>query len=135
MLAGMKVTLSGTRRQRLTAEGAPCRRSGRTGQLRPAKLKLPKLVGLTIPHVQDDSSGHIWREEMAKRSPLAHDAQALGRLIEQDHDPSEVAYYEAFADPDEQALDDAQRSYAGQYLRRLRRLDEQRKHARSDREH
>nr|WP_107078717.1 hypothetical protein [Micromonospora sp. MH33] len=82
----------------------------------------------------DDGSGHIWREEVASRSPLAHDARALGRLIEHDHDPPEIAYYEAFADPDAQALDDAQRSYAGQYLRRSRRLDERRKHARSDRE-
>ncbi|MFF4879712.1 hypothetical protein [Micromonospora sp. NPDC000668] len=82
----------------------------------------------------DDSSGHIWREEVAKRLPLVHDAQALGRLIEHDHDPPEIAYYEAFAGPEAQALDDAQRSYAGQYLRRLRRLDERRRHARSDRE-
>ena len=93
-----------------------------------------ELLGLTICHVQDDSSGHIWREEVAKRVPLAHDAQVLGRLIEYDRDPSEVAYYEAFADPDAQAVDDAQRSYAGQYRRKLRRLDERRKHARSDRE-
>ncbi|MGW0216105.1 hypothetical protein ACWDXH_17090 [Micromonospora chokoriensis] len=84
--------------------------------------------------MQDDgSSGHIWRAEVASRSPLAHDAQALGRLIKHDQDPPEVAYYEAFADPDAQALDDAQRSYAGQYLRRLRRLDERRKHAPSSR--
>ncbi|PWR12477.1 hypothetical protein DKT69_23840 [Micromonospora sicca] len=61
----------------------------------------------------DDISGHIWREEAARRPPLAQGAQALGRLIEHDHDPAEVSYYEVAADPDAQALDDAQRSYAG----------------------
>ncbi|MEQ4300538.1 hypothetical protein ABNF97_03945 [Plantactinospora sp. B6F1] len=79
----------------------------------------------------DDISGHVWREEAAKRSPLAQDAEALGRLIEQDQDPAEVSYYEAFADPDAQALDDAQRSYAGQYLRRLRRLRERDRRAKT----
>ncbi|WP_405095567.1 hypothetical protein [Micromonospora sp. NBC_01412] len=79
----------------------------------------------------DDSSGHVWREEAAKRRPLAQDAEALGRLIEHDQDPAEVSYYEAFADPDAQALDDAQRSYAGQYLRRLRRLHERDRNAKT----
>ncbi|MEU2661189.1 hypothetical protein [Micromonospora sp. NPDC007220] len=82
---------------------------------------------------EDDISGHIWRDEAARRSPLAHDVQALGELIEHDHDPAEISYYEEFADPDAQALDDAQRSYAGQYLRRLRRLQERSRHARTDR--
>lgn len=90
---------------------------------------------MTIPHVrEDDISGHVWREEVAKRPPRSQDAQALGRLIEYDHDPAEVAYYEAFADPDAQALDNAQRSYAGQYLRRLRRLRERHKHSTADRD-
>ncbi|MFV2112859.1 hypothetical protein ACFHW0_11050 [Micromonospora sp. LOL_025] len=81
----------------------------------------------------DDISGHLWREGAAKQPPLAQDAQVLGRLIEDDHDPAEVSYYEAFADPDAQALDDAQRSYAGQYLRRVRRLRERDRQAKSDR--
>lgn len=113
------------------SEAAGCCRQRQSPACR---TEAAELVGVTMPHVQDDSSGHIWREEMRKRAPLAHDAKALGRLVEHDHDPSEVAYYEVFADPDGQALDDAQRSYAGQYLRRLRRLDERRKHASSDRE-
>lgn len=82
----------------------------------------------------DDISGHIWREEAAKKPPLVQDAQALGRLIEHDHDPAEVSYYEASADPDAQALDNAQRSYAGHYLRRLRRLRVRDKHAKTDRQ-
>jgi hypothetical protein len=49
-----------------------------------------------------------------------------------DHDPAEVSYYEALADLDAQALDDSQRSYAGQYRRRLRRIEEQRRHAGTD---
>ncbi len=77
-----------------------------------------------------DVSSALWREAAATRTPLGQDAQALGRLIEQDHDPAEIFYYEAVSDPDAQALDDAQRSYAGQYRRRVRRLRERQKHAR-----
>ena len=36
------------------------------------------------------------------------------------------------ADPEAQALDDAQRSYAGQYRRRVRRLHEREKHRGSE---
>jgi hypothetical protein len=109
-------------------------RASRDSDLRTSKLKVQILVGIYDHRVQDDDiSGHLWREEVAKRPPLAQDAQALGRLIEHDQDPAEVAYYEEFADPDAQALDDAQRSYAGQYLRRLRRLRERDKHVETDR--
>jgi hypothetical protein len=65
---------------------------------------------------------------MASREPLRRAAEDLGRLIEYDHDPAEVSYYEAMADPDAQALDDARRSYAGQYRRHVRRLSERAKH-------
>lgn len=82
--------------------------------------------------MHDDPSGHIWREQAAGRTPLAADAAALGSLIEQDQDLVEVSYYEAVADPEVQALDDAQRSYAGQYRRRVRRLREREKHRRSE---
>jgi hypothetical protein len=51
-----------------------------------------------------------------------------GLLVDEDHDEAETSYYEFFADPDVQALDNAQRSYAGQYLRRLRRRREQERH-------
>nr|WP_309227482.1 hypothetical protein [Micromonospora thermarum] len=74
----------------------------------------------------------MWREQAAGKTPLAVDAAALGRLIEQDRDPAEVSYYEAMADPEVQALDDAQRSYAGQYRRRVRRLQEREKRRRSE---
>jgi hypothetical protein len=75
-----------------------------------------------------DVSGALWREAAASRTPLSQDAGALGRLIKQDHDPAEISYYEAVSDPDAQSLDDAQRSYAGQYRRRVRRLQERHKH-------
>ncbi|WP_412748736.1 hypothetical protein [Krasilnikovia sp. M28-CT-15] len=83
--------------------------------------------------MEDDLGGHLWREGTAKRPPLAQDAEALGRLIAHDADPAEVSYYEAAADPDPdaQALDDAQRSHAGQYLRRVRRLRERERHAKA----
>lgn len=83
-------------------------------------------------HVEEDVSGHLWREQVAKRLPLDQDAQALGRLVEDDHDPAETTYYEAVADPDAQVLDKAQRSYAGQYRRRQRRLRERHSHASPD---
>ena len=69
-----------------------------------------------------DGDGEVWRVERAGRRPVSQDAEALGRLVDEDHDPAETEYYEALADSDVQALDDAQRSHAGQYLRRLRRL-------------
>jgi hypothetical protein len=80
----------------------------------------------------DEPTGDLWRHQRARRPPLAQDAEALGRLVDADHDPAETSYYEAAADADAQALDDAQRSHAGQYLRRLRRLYERRRHARPE---
>lgn len=66
-------------------------------------------------HMLDaDPTGDLWRERVAHRVPMAKDASALG------------------ADPDAEALDDSQRSYAGQYRRRLRRIEEQRRHAVTD---
>ena len=73
----------------------------------------------------DDASGAIWRE-----AAVFHGAsedmvrEALGQLIADDPtpDPAEVSYYEAQADPDARRLEKAQRSYAGQYARRLKRL-------------
>ena len=53
---------------------------------------------------------------------MAQAAEDLGRLVDEDHDPAEVSYYETLADPDAQRLDDDQRSRAGQHMRRLRRL-------------
>lgn len=79
----------------------------------------------------DDASGHVWREHVHARVPLRSDAADLGRLIKHDHDEAETAYYELAADPDAQGIDDAQRSYAGQYRRRLRRMYEHRRHPRS----
>ncbi|SIM67853.1 hypothetical protein SAMN04489832_1354 [Micromonospora cremea] len=40
-------------------------------------------------------------------------------------------YYEAVSDPDARAMNRAQRSYAGQYERRLRRFDPRRRYAKS----
>nr|WP_189081997.1 hypothetical protein [Mangrovihabitans endophyticus] len=60
---------------------------------------------------------------------MSRDAETLARLVAYDHDEFETELYEAAADPDAQALDDAQRSYAGQYRRRVRRLHERARHA------
>jgi hypothetical protein len=73
----------------------------------------------------DDASGAIWRAQAAERG-ASEDLvrEALGQLIAADPtpDPAEVSYYEAQADPDARRLEKAQRSYAGQYARRLKRL-------------
>jgi hypothetical protein len=57
---------------------------------------------------------------------------ALARLIEYDSDPFETRLYEHFSDPLIRLVDRAERSYAGQYDRRLRRLRERGRHAESD---
>lgn len=82
--------------------------------------------------MQDDVSGHVWREQVANRRPLRQAAHELGQLVAHDHDQAETEYYEAAADTDAQALDNAQRSYAGQYRRRLRRLHERNRRPKPD---
>ena len=51
----------------------------------------------------------------------APDHVALGRLVDEDHDEAETAYYEAAADPTHVAVETAQRQYRGMIRRRLRR--------------
>jgi hypothetical protein len=77
-----------------------------------------------------DEGGRPWLEPIARRRPMARDAEDLAKLVDEDHDPAEESYYEALADPDAQRLDDAQRSHAGQHLRRLRRLRNSASHER-----
>jgi hypothetical protein len=73
----------------------------------------------------DELSGHLWRFGVVRRgADEERGREALGRLIAEDHDPAEVSYFEAMSDPQVLRLEKAQRSYAGQFVRRLRRRAE-----------
>lgn len=64
----------------------------------------------------------VWIDQLNRRgSDDIRGREALGRLVDHDHDSAEVAYFEAMSDPAVLSVKKAQRSYAGQYLRRLRR--------------
>lgn len=58
------------------------------------------------------------------------DRESLARIVDADcgRDGAENAYYEAAADPAYVRLESARRRFRGQYLRRLRRLSERRRH-------
>lgn len=71
-----------------------------------------------------EASGQVWRDEVRARSTAEQDRDALARLVEVDADPFEVELYERAADPQVLSIDRAQRSEAGQYARRVRRLRE-----------
>ncbi|MEV6984097.1 hypothetical protein AB0M95_22955 [Sphaerisporangium sp. NPDC051017] len=58
--------------------------------------------------------------------------ERLRQLIDYDSDPFEVELYEHSSDPLIRLVDKAQRSYAGQYERRLRRLRERARHQTAD---
>ncbi|MFI6887783.1 hypothetical protein [Streptosporangium canum] len=77
-------------------------------------------------------SAERWRGQVRARGSIEQDREALARLIEYDHDPFETELYESFSDPQNRLVDRAERSYAGQYDRRLRRLRERARHAEVD---
>jgi hypothetical protein len=82
----------------------------------------PPLVG------SEDLTGLSWIEDTNERGSYdKRGREALARLVAYDHDPAETEYLEAESDPQFLAVQKAQRSYAGQYLRRLRRLRSQHK--------
>jgi hypothetical protein len=71
---------------------------------------------------QDDPTGPAWIDQVNRRgADDVRGRESLGRLVKAEDDPAETAYYEAMSDPSVLALEKAQRSHAGQYLRRLRR--------------
>lgn len=77
-------------------------------------------------------SAERWRGQVRVRGSIEQDRAAPARLIEYDHDPFETELYENFSDPQNRLVDRAERSYAGQYDRRLRRLRERARHAEVD---
>lgn len=77
-------------------------------------------------------SAERWHEQVRARGSIEQDREALARMIEYDHDPFETALYESSSDPQNRLVDRAERSYAGQYDRRLRRLRERARHAKID---
>jgi hypothetical protein len=80
-----------------------------------------------VPDPDPDQTGRVWIERVHQRgSDDERGRAALGRLIAEDPDPAEVEYYETLSDPDLRAVQKAQRSFAGQYLRRQRDRDQRR---------
>jgi hypothetical protein len=75
-----------------------------------------------------EASGQVWRDDIRGHPTAEQDRDALARLVEWDADPFEVELYERAADPQLISIDRAQRSKAGQYARRVRRLRERRKY-------
>ncbi|WP_343948533.1 hypothetical protein [Nonomuraea longicatena] len=69
-----------------------------------------------------EASGHVWRDLVERNGSVEQDRAVLGGLIGYDADPFEVELFEHASDPQVRLIDRAQRSYAGQYRRRLRRL-------------
>jgi len=69
-----------------------------------------------------------WVSRLPKGSPSK---DALGRIIDGNRglDESENSYYEAFADPGHVRIETARRRFAGQYLRRLRRIAHRGRHS------
>lgn len=78
------------------------------------------------------ASAERWREQVRTRGSIERDRESLARLIEYDRDPFETELYESSSDPQSRLVDRAERSYAGQYDRRLRRLRERARHAEVD---
>ncbi|WP_018832813.1 hypothetical protein [Salinispora tropica] len=75
--------------------------------------------------MEEDTTGAAWRAGIRQSGSIERDCDAFARLVDEDQDPAEVCYYEAVSDPQARAMNRAQRSYAGQYERRLRRLAHQ----------
>ncbi len=83
----------------------------------------------TVYGMEADTTGAALRARIRGSGSIERDREALARLVDEDQDPAEVYYYEAVSDPDVRAMNRAQRSYAGQYERRLRRLAYRRRHS------
>ncbi|TDB95664.1 hypothetical protein E1091_10005 [Micromonospora fluostatini] len=79
--------------------------------------------------MEEDNPGAAWRARIRGSGSIERDREALARLVDEDHDLAEVYYYEAVSDPGARAMNRAQRSYAGQYERRLRRLAHRRRNS------
>ena len=75
-----------------------------------------------------EASGQAWRDRVRSRPTAEQDRDALARLVEWDADPFETELYQRAADPQVISIDRAQRSRAGQYARRVRRLRDRKKH-------
>jgi hypothetical protein len=86
----------------------------------------------------EDPSGALWREAIVwrgtndKRRREAA-SQYVPELVAELRDRDEVAAFEVVSHPDVVRVEDAERSYAGQYRRRLRRLRERERHRTDDR--
>ncbi|MFI6324368.1 hypothetical protein ACIBG8_43070 [Nonomuraea sp. NPDC050556] len=75
-----------------------------------------------------EASGHLWRHDVEHRGTAEQDREALSALVDYDADPFEVELLEQASDPQIRLIDQVQRSYEGQYRRRLRRLRDRKAH-------
>jgi hypothetical protein len=75
-----------------------------------------------------DLASAAWREAVRSNGSIEQDRRALAHLIEVDADPAEIEYYESFSDPQKRLIDKAQRTFAGQFERRLRRRAQRARH-------
>lgn len=75
-----------------------------------------------------DLASAAWRKTIRSNGSIEQDRRALAHLIEVGSDPAEIEYYEWFSDPQARLLNRAQRTFAGQYERRLRRRAQREKH-------
>jgi hypothetical protein len=75
-----------------------------------------------------DLASAAWRHAIRSNGSIEQDRRGLAHLIEVDADPAEIEYYEIFSDPQMRLIDKAQRTFAGQYERRLRRRAQRARH-------
>jgi hypothetical protein len=66
-----------------------------------------------MPHTEKE----LWSRSFPVGAP---DKEALGKIVEEDHDPAETDYYEAVADPTYVLIERTQRRFRGMLRRRLR---------------
>jgi hypothetical protein len=82
----------------------------------------------------EDPSGGLWREAIVRRGTNdKRRREAASQYVPELRDQDEVAAFELVNDPDVVRFEDAERSYAGQHRRRLRRLRERERHRTDDR--
>jgi hypothetical protein len=66
-----------------------------------------------MPHTEKE----LWSRSFPVGAP---DKEALGRLVDEEHDPAETEYYEAAADPTYVLIERQRRRFRAMLRRRLR---------------
>jgi hypothetical protein len=66
-----------------------------------------------------ESEKYLWTQNFPRAEPMK---DALGPIVEEDHDEAETEYYEGFSDPTFVAVESSQRRYRGMLNRRMRHM-------------